>query len=148
MAVHDRAELSWEDRRVRRTTSASLMSDTKWRKVFAAIQAHPELELRQCIYKFVDYAEERVASPGAGLYPPRPWIDTISFGPIPLRAIEWILFPRMAEYRLDRTTPPRRVPQNTDDAMRILGALGRLPLEMTDLGLLIRGYVPAEQNTL
>ena len=141
MAVHDRAELDREDRRVRRTTTGSLMSDTKWRKVFAAIKAHPELKLRQCIFKFVEDPEERIGTPGADLSVPRPWADTSTFGPIPLRSIEWILFPRLAQYRFDRTTPPKLVSQDVDRAMSILGDLGQMPLEMTERGLKVRGYV-------
>ncbi len=146
MAVHDRAELDREGRRVSRATSASLMSDTKWRKVFAAIEARPELELGQCIFKFVETAQERVGNPGAGLYLPRPWVDTNSFGPIPLRSIEWILFPRFAEYRFDRTTPARHVQQNIDDAMHILSSLGQMPVEMTERGLFVRGYLPLDDT--
>lgn len=141
MAVHDRAELDSEGRRVRRSTNGSLMSDTKWRKVFAAIKVNPELELRQCIFKFVEYPEERLGNPGAELSVPRSWADTSSFGPIPLRSIEWILFPRVAKYQSDPTIPARLVNQDVDRAMRILGDLGQMPLEMTERGLLIRGYV-------
>ena len=141
MTVHNRAELEQEKRRVRRTTSGSLMSDTKWRKVFTTIKAHPELELRQCIFKFVDQDEEREAITPSGLHTPWPWIDTFSFGPIALRSIEWLLFPSTAEYRLDRTIPPRRVPQDIDALTRLLDGLGRLPFEMTERGLLIRGYI-------
>nr|WP_155847942.1 hypothetical protein [Asticcacaulis benevestitus] len=117
------------------------MSDTKWRKVFSAIQAHPELELRQCIFKFIESPEERIGNPGAGLYVPRPWGDTSSFGSIPLRSIEWLLFPRLAEYRNERTIPARHVRQDVQGAMDILGGLGRLPLEMTERGLVVRGYI-------
>ncbi|WP_411267529.1 DUF6678 family protein [Asticcacaulis sp. 201] len=141
MAVHDRAELDHVRRRVRSTTIGSLMSDTKWRKVFAAIQAHQELELRQCIIKFIDSPEERIGNPGACLHVPRPWVDTTSFGPIPLRSIEWLLFPRIAEYQTGRTTPAHLVRQDVDGAMRVLTGLGQLPLEMTERGLIIRGYI-------
>ncbi len=141
MAVHDRAELYQVDRCVRRTTSGSLTSDTKWRKVFSAIQAHPELELRQCIFKFIESPEERIENPGAGLYVPRPWVDTSSFGPIPLRSIEWLLFPRLAEYRIERTIPACLVRQDVQGAMDILSGLGQLPLEMTERGLVVRGYI-------
>jgi hypothetical protein len=119
------------------------MSDTKWRKLFAALDAHPELGLRQCVYKFVGNAEERTGSSVVGLDPPHPWVDASSFGPIPLRSIEWLLFPRVAEYRADRTTPARHEPQDVDGAWRILAGLGQLPLEMTESGLLVRGYLPA-----
>ncbi|ESQ82307.1 hypothetical protein AEAC466_18340 [Asticcacaulis sp. AC466] len=117
------------------------MSDTKWRKVFAAIQAHQELELRQCIYKFIESPDERIGNPGANLHVPRPWLDTISLGPIPLRSIEWLLFPRVAEHRTSHKTPVRRVRQDLDLAMRILTGLGQLPLEMTERGLIVRGYI-------
>lgn len=144
MDIHDRSELDRVGRRLSGATRASLMSDTKWRKVFVSLDGHPELHLRQCVYKFVESAEERIASPNVGLYLRRPWVDTSSFGPIPLRSIEWLLFPRVAEYRKDRTIPPRREPQDVDGAWRILADLGRLPLEMTERGLLLRGYLPAE----
>ncbi len=143
MAIHDRSELDREGRRVSRATRASLMSDTKWRKVFASLEAHPEFRLRQCVYKFIESAEERIGSPVVGHYPPRPWVDTSAFGPIPLRSIEWLLFPRVAEYRIDRTIPPRCEPQDVDEAWRVLSGLGQLPIEMTERGLLVRGYLPA-----
>ena len=143
MAVHDRAELDQDWCRVRRATRASLMSDTKWRKVFASLADHTELGLRQCVYKFVESAEERIGSPDVWLWPPRPWVDTSSFGPISLRSIEWLLFPRVAEYRTDRTRPPRCEPQDVDGAWRILTELGQLPLEMTERGLLLRGHLSA-----
>lgn len=117
------------------------MSDTKWRKIFTTIDAHPELELRQCIFKFIGSTEECIGSPEAYLGVPRPWGDTVSFGPIPFRSIEWILFPRLAEYRFDRTIPARLVPQDVNNAMRIFSGLGQLPLEMTERGLLVRGYL-------
>ena len=120
------------------------MSDTKWRKVLAALKAHPELERAQYVVKFVGQPEERSLSGRLGLHPPRPWIDTIEFGPVPLRSIEWLLLPLVAERRTsDRTIPPRRWPQDAEAAWRLLATLGKLPIEWTDRGLLIRRYLPA-----
>jgi len=143
MAVHDREELNREGRAVRRETRASFMSDTKWRKVLAALKDHPELGACQCVVKFVGQPEEHSLG-NIGLYSPRPWIDTHAFGPVPLRSIEWMLFPYVAEYRRsDRTIPVTREPQDIDGVAQIMTGLGRLPMEWTDRGLLIRGYLPA-----
>jgi len=144
MTIHDREELDREGRIVRGATAGSLMSDTKWRKVFSTIEMHPELELRQRIFKFVGYNQERTEDAWISLSLPHPWIDTFAFGPIPLRSIEWMLFPRVAEYRMDSTIPPRRINQDVKEAMRIFSSLGQLPLEMTERGLLIRGYLSAK----
>jgi hypothetical protein len=140
--LRDREKLRREGEIVRANSRASLMSDTKWRKLLAALD-RPELELRQCVVKFVGVSGEKVLSRPTGLHPPRPWIDTIEFGPIPLRSIEWLLFPRTAERRnADRTIPSRRVGQDVEAAARIVAALGRYPAELSDRGLLITGYLP------
>jgi hypothetical protein len=119
------------------------MSDTKWRKVFAALRDRPDLQGIQCVYKFVDHEEERFGGAVVWLHPPRPWVDTFAFGPIPLRSIEWLLFPHVLEERAHPTFPPRRTPQDVEGVRRLLSGLGRLPLEMTVRGLLVRGYLPA-----
>ncbi|MEO7995546.1 MAG: DUF6678 family protein [bacterium] len=144
MSTHGREELDREGRAVAANTRASLMSDTKWRKVLAALDQR-DLELRQCIVKFVGDAAENVMSRPIGLHPPRPWVDTFQFGPIPLRSIEWMLFPRVAEYdRGDRTLPKQRVDQEIDEAKRIVDALGLYPAELTERGLLLTGYLRAD----
>lgn len=94
MAVHGRDELEREGRLIRANMRASLMSDSKWRKLLSALD-RPELKLNQCIIKFVGVLDEKVVNRPSALYPPRPWVDTIEFGPIPLRSIEWMLFPRV-----------------------------------------------------
>jgi hypothetical protein len=142
MAVHDREELNREDRLIQSNTRASLMSDTKWRKLLSALDKS-ELELRRCIVKFMGDPEEKVLSRPVGLYPPRPWVDTFQFGPIPLRSIEWLLFPRVAEVRdPDCTIPAKHLVQDVDGAARIIEALGRYPAELSERGLVIVGHLP------
>jgi hypothetical protein len=118
------------------------MSDTKWRKVFSLLDERPDLNQFQWIFKFVGHDGERVGCAIAGLYPPRPWVDSSSFGPIPLRSLEWLLLPRVAEYRWDRTIPTRYEKQDVEEAFNALSVVGRLPLELTERGLFIRGYLP------
>jgi hypothetical protein len=121
------------------------MSDTKWRKLFAALD-RSDLELGQMIVKFIDDGDEqRISTPGReALYPPRAYIDAAT-GPFALRRIEWIELPFVAEY--ERNTmgsgkiAPRTVPQDVDEARRIVEALGQFPMEITDRGLRITGHV-------
>ncbi|MBW8735569.1 MAG: hypothetical protein JF571_14960 [Asticcacaulis sp.] len=143
MTRHGPEELRREERAVRAHTRASLMSDTKWRKLLAALD-RPGLELGQCVVKFVEAPEERVVAGSFGLHPPRPWVDTLAWGPIAFRSIEWLLFPRVALHdRGHRTFPQRRVEQDVDEAARVVAALGRYPVELSERGLLIVGHLPA-----
>jgi hypothetical protein len=117
------------------------MSDTKWRKLLAALD-ESGLELTYCIVKFVGVPDEHLIGRPRGLHPPRPWVDTFQFGPVPLRSIEWLMFPRVAEvHNADRTTPARRIKQDVDAAARAVGTLGQYPLELSEQGLRIMGYL-------
>jgi hypothetical protein len=133
-----------ERRRIAHRTRAALMSDTKWRKLIRALD-RPDLQLGHCVIKFIGEPEPRVTSrPGeASLYPESSWIDA-SLGPIRLRTIEWLMFPRLFEYRPmnNRTLPAKHVNQDIDAAARILAELGDYPIEVTDEGLFVRGYLP------
>jgi hypothetical protein len=143
MAVHNRAELDKVGRTVKRSTRASLMSDTKWRLIISVLEEHPELKIRQWIVKFIDRDQETTMTSGAGLHPPWPWVDTTGVGPVPLRAIEWLLIPRVAVYTdSDRTIPPRHLAQDADGAWRAITALRRqFPMELTERGVFVRGYL-------
>ena len=143
VAVHGPEELRRVGRLVRQRTRASLMSDTKWRKLFAALDG-AELELQQCVFKFIGNAEEKTSRlpSRASLYAPHAYLDSPRWGPFPLREIEWLRIPRVAKFEMpDRTIPARTKPQNVDAAMRVIEALGRYPVELTDEGLCIRGYI-------
>ena len=137
-------EIEYDARRVREKTRASLMSDTKWRKLLALLDGSG-LELGQCVIKFVDVDAEKVMRRPKHLYPPRPWIDTAEFGPVSLRSIEWMLFPRVAEFRdRGRTIPATYIAQDVDEAAALIASLGRYPLKLSERGLTITGYLPAQ----
>jgi hypothetical protein len=110
--VQSKHQVQRQRAHIRRDFSASLMSDTKWRKLFSALD-RPDLNLRQAIFKFIDVEREfRMEIPKRShLVPPQAYIDTFDFGPISLRSIEWLELPTVAEYQ-----PPSKVP-------------GRLPIE-------------------
>ena len=122
------------------------MSDTKWRKLIHALD-RPNLQLGHCVIKFVGDPEPRATyRPGeASLYPGGGWIDA-SLGAIRLRTIEWVMFPRVFEYRPlnNRVIPGKKLHQDVDEAVGVLAELGEYPVEVTDEGLMVRGYLPQE----
>ncbi len=97
MTIHKREELDRIGRLARREFSQALMSDTKWRKLFEAV-GEAGLSSEQILVKFIESDEpKRMCFPDlAALHPPRPYVDTIEFGPIELRAIEWLPIPSFA----------------------------------------------------
>lgn len=95
------------------------MSDTKWRMLIAAVR-DARKDIRRVTIKFID-----VASVLQMLFPPSllcPWphIDTIEFGPVELRAIEWM------EFEADLTN--------------LLDSIGRFPVELGDGRTRVVGY--------
>jgi len=143
MPKHDRLDLSRENRLVAANTRGALMSDTKWRNVFSALDASGS-DVVQCAIKFVGIDEEKIIRrPGsAALRLSRPWIDTVEFGPVALRSIEWVLFPRVANIAsTDPTIPGKQYVQDIDAAAETITNLGHYPSELTTRGLLITGYL-------
>jgi len=126
---------------------ASLMSDTKWRKLFIALD-RTGLELHQARVKFLDDEEVfTITVPRrCSLYPPHTFLDIFEFGPTALRRIEWLEFPRSAVY--ERPSPngtgrilEREASQDVEKAKQILERAGRFPLDLTETGLRITGHV-------
>ena len=132
MPIHGPEELEREGRLVRRKTRASLMSDTKWRKLFAALDVSG-LRFNRCIWKFVGRDDAVPGHMGGGLHLSWPWIDTSVVGPTPLRSIEWLWIPRLTKWG--------RKTQDVDRAAQVISGLGRYPIEVNERGLLIRGYL-------
>lgn len=141
MATHGREELQCVGRRVQARAHASLMSDTKWRKVFSELNK-PEWRLEYCIVKFIDVTEEKRVYFPIGLWSPRPWVDIFGFGPIPLRSIEWMLVPRIAKYKRGNPgVPDGEIEQDVEAIMNAIDGFGKYPVQLTERGLLIMGHV-------
>ncbi len=141
MTIHMREELERIGRQARRDFSQALMSDAKWRKLFAAID-DAGLAPEQAIAKFIDVPDPKaIHFPGRGaLCPPWPYVDSFEFGPIELRAIEWLMIPRTARIPRDNNLPARSVEQDVEAIYDLVTTLGRYPLERSDDGLRIVGY--------
>ncbi|MGL4637113.1 MAG: DUF6678 family protein [Beijerinckiaceae bacterium] len=139
MALHERNELLKIGRIIRRRTLASLMSDTKWRKLFSALESS-ELNLAKCVFKFLESDAEELFTFPIFLYPPRPYVD--ANGPVLLRSIEWMLIPRIVEYEQGNGNVPKgQLVQDVERAKTVLDGIGKFPTQMSERGLLITGHV-------
>jgi hypothetical protein len=133
-------ELRRDRRAARRSYSASLMSNSKWRAVFAALESDT-LGLRQIAVKFTDDAEAK-AMDLPWLYAPHAFVDSLAFGPFPLVSIEWIEVPNVAIFPRRNDISAEQHVQDTNAARSALLALGKqLPLVDTATGLRIVGHV-------
>lgn len=116
MAVHDPAKIG---RLARERFSSALMSDAKWRKLLTAV-ATADRPIREMVVKFIDVDEPcRMRFPPS-LEAPHAYMDTIEFGPVELRAIEWLELPVAVE--------------------PLLSGAGHFPLEPAERGTRIVGY--------
>ncbi len=142
MSVHT-PELQCISRRARREFSVALMSDTKWRKVFEAWAKLPVAET-QMLVKFLDVPEARVMRlPDHGaLWCPTPYIDSREYGPVELRAIEWLEIPAVASWPRPNKLPARQVVQELDAFRTAIALLGQFPLIETERGIRVEGFRP------
>jgi hypothetical protein len=106
--------------------AGALMSNTKWRKLIAAVH-RAEPGLRDVTVKFIDRAQPSRMRFPPNLQCPYPYIDTIEFGPVELAAIEWIEFE--ADLRLAVRTLGEFPVESYDGYTRIVGySSGNVPL--------------------
>ena len=121
---------------IRNTCSASLMSDTKWRKLLSALETIPSIK-----HYFLKSISGAVEMHGQGFLSgrgaPHAFMDTFSFGPIYLREVEWIEFPAIVSKRADGIGDHR---QDLGALRRALNAIGEFPLEETSRGLRVIGH--------
>ena len=88
-------------RLARRRFSGALMSDTKWRKLITTVAQHHDV-INTIAVKFVDTEDVKTIRFPPSLGSPHAYMDTIEFGPVELRSIEWIDFPADISNALSR----------------------------------------------
>lgn len=143
MSIHTRTDLERLSRFARKQFPHALMSDTKWRKLFTAVNKsswRPSL----VAVKFIDSDE---AEPRCMRWPnsncfwgPPEWVDTPEFGPIELRSIEWLVIPPAVVTRGAAGLAEPGALQDFTVIEAALGRVGKFPLERTPAGLKITGY--------
>jgi len=141
MTIHTREELNRLSCAARRDYSHAHMSDAKWRKAFRVLE-DPELALCQMRIKIIEVNVPKLMRlPTIGIeHTPRPYIDTIEFGPIEFRAIEWLEIPAVGLIPQPNNRPPREVPQEIDLLQTRLEGLGKFPVERNSDDVRLVGY--------
>ena len=130
-----------ERRLMRREFASSLMSSTKWRKLFEAIE-RLELDLPMCRVKWTDADNviEMWTPTRASFHPPRAFIDT-QFGPIALCSIEWLEFPARIVTTRGYDFASRIILSDLETVEKALLSIARFPIEHTADALRIIGHV-------
>jgi hypothetical protein len=123
---------------IRDTCSASLMSDTKWHKLFSVVETIASIE--KYFLKSIRSTIEVIGSGYLGGHAPRAFTDTASFGPIYLREIEWLEFPALVPRRPSDALQRADHHQDIEALKRALSAIGKFPIEQTPRGLRIIGH--------
>lgn len=92
--------------------------------------------------KFVDVEKIAVMTlPSTGfLHTPHPYIDTIEFGPVEFRAIEWLEIPAVARLSRPSNVPDREIAQRLAQLEARLASCGHFPIQRSDESLRIIGY--------
>jgi hypothetical protein len=127
------------DATIRKTRAFSLMSNTKWRELSKILGDVPSID-----HYFLKSLRSPTAYPGFGFLSdrvPYAYMDTLSFGPIPLREIEWIEFPAVVAKRASGPTPAGGHKQDLDALLRALAKAGKFPVEITSRGLRVIGHI-------
>lgn len=122
------------------TYAASLMSNSKWRTLFEAIE-ESAVKVEGMTVKFID--DDKEWSPVyPGLYPPRAYIDLWPLNVYPLVEIEWVEFPRIVEWKRPNNVPAKLVPQDIDAILTVIESTGkRFPLEVSGEAIRVIGHV-------
>ncbi len=108
---------------IHRKYSTGLMSDTKWRVLFEALE-EAGIYFNQAFVKFVESEEVRTIRPSSfDLSVPYAYMDTIEFGPIELRSIEWLELPDVAVLPRGNNFPALEIKQRTEEAAALLEPL-------------------------
>ncbi len=143
MSTHTRQDLERLSRFTRQRYSQAHMSDTKWRKFFAAVNGSDWFPSLVRV-KFVDTDDTepqlmRLPTENNFWGPPQ-WVDTAEFGPVELRSIEWLTIPTTVVARSGTKDASSGMPQDFAAIQSALSQVGQFPLEDTPEGLRIIGY--------
>lgn len=141
MGTQPQTDLHRLSARARREYSHAHMSDTKWRKLFAALR-ESGIGLTRAEVKFIDSDEPRTIT-FSGDWPAVPhdrYLETIDLGGVAFRSIEWLEFPAVARIPRANNLPAQEVSQDLQAIAATLNALGRYPFVFNEGSLRIVGY--------
>ncbi|OCI95723.1 hypothetical protein A6U86_16315 [Rhizobium sp. AC27/96] len=125
---------------VARNYSASLMSNTKWRLLFKALEAS-DADIKGIAVKFIG-ANQEWSPVLPSLYPPYVYVDLWPLNVYPLVEIEWIEFRRVVVKKRPKNVPSELVPQDINAIRAVIEATGKhFPIEDTEQGFKVIGHL-------
>jgi hypothetical protein len=128
-----------ERRAIRRAFPTSLMSNTKWREVFLALES---VEVRQGVFQFFCTPEpRRMSLPTANVGADKYVLDSL-VGPFPYYSIIWLELPARSVPTGTESVLGAWHAQDINAARVILNSLGKLTITDIGEGLRISGYSP------
>jgi len=129
------------DKLIKSNFSSLLLSNAKWRKCFAELdKTSPDL---QVIWKFVGSKNNgiRHALPTVVALEEKYLSSLFWFGPCYYKEIEWLEFPEIGKPYGKERIPGAFYSQDIDKAKNALCSIGQWPIEETELGFRINGYI-------
>jgi hypothetical protein len=127
------------DRVIAKSFSASLMANSKWRKLFLEL-AQPELQIDQLVWKFVGRdLPLRGVAPDSDCLRESHITDT-SFADFPYKEIEWIEIPPTSIPLGSETVPFKHRPQNIQHVQAAIARVGEFDTALTATGFRVNGY--------
>ncbi|MCR9412915.1 hypothetical protein NB471_10125 [Vibrio alginolyticus] len=127
------------DKVIENRFSVSLMSNSKWRKVFTVLDV-PELMLKQCYWKFVDNDDEFLGWFTKSDELMEKYVGDYGSGPFAYKRIEWLEIPKVGKPSGYENVPFKHWHQDIDGALSILNSIGQFDTELTGRGLRIYGF--------
>ncbi len=135
---------AYKDKAIRQKYSAALMSNHKWRKLFAAMADYAP-ELCGIEYRFTDTEKVHV---GSAPFKVQVWETAIddpvggAGGPVEYKHIESISIPHIYKYRKYEGAPLSERVQRIDDFLIVLQGIGQFPIFKELNYVVIKGYEP------
>lgn len=128
------------DRIINHKFTSSFMSNSKWRKLFIALD-RPELNTIEVIWKFIDAEnEERGNIPKSRDLLEEYVGDFSLIGPFAYKHIEWVEIPYKTLPRGFEKIPFAHRAQDVSGALAVLKETGQFEIAETDRGLRIYGF--------
>ena len=124
---------------IKRKFNVSYMSNTKWRKVFTALEP---IKIQQAYWKFVDLDQEIRSAFITSHDLMEKYIGDygVAVAPFAYRRIEWVEIPKTGINPQYEKIPFMNFTQDIETVENILTSLGKFEFEHTERGLRIYGH--------
>jgi len=117
------------DKIIKRRFTTSFMSNSKWRKLFTALDL-PELMLNQCYWKFVDNEHDFLGWFTKSDELMEKFVGDYGSGPFAFKRIEWVEICKIGKPGGYEKVPFKHWDQNIKEALNVLNKIGQFELSL------------------